>query len=126
MILLQIIIIANSDEKVEQYFSVVDAMVARKIMDQQSFDNLFDAAYSMGVQQAPLDFEKEFVIGIIHPVTDEKTKLAPVSLVKENDRLVFTYSEEIGEKMLSTTKPSLIIRVDKQYDAPLQIIKIQK
>lgn len=113
-------------EKMDYYFAAVEASVARKIVDQDTFDNLFGVAFTMGMQVETLDFGKEFVIGIINPPTDEKTTLTPVSLVKTGDGLVFTYSEQIGEKMGSTMKPSLVIRVDKQYDAPLQIIKIQK
>jgi hypothetical protein len=113
-------------EKVEHYFCVYDGPMSRKIMDQNTFDSMFEAAFTMDTQQEPLDFGKEFVIVIVNPVTDEKTTLTPVSLVKNNDGLVFTYSEQIGEKLTSLSKPCLIIRVDKQYDAPLQIVKVQK
>ena len=113
-------------EQVEHYFAKADGPFSRKITDQATFDSMFSPTYTMEVQQAPLDFGKEFVFAIVNTVTDEKTTLSPVSLVKENDSLVFTYSEQIGEKVSYTSTPSLIIRVDKQYDAPLQVIKVQK
>ena len=113
-------------EEVDHYFSIVDSPVSRKIMDQATFESMFDMAWSMGIQQEPLDFGKEFVIAVINPSTNVRTKLIPISLVKEKGNLVFTYNEKLGEKMTSTTKPSLIVRVDKQYDAPLQIIRIQE
>lgn len=113
-------------EEVDHYFSIVDGPVSRKIMDQATFESMFDMAWSMGIQQEPLDFGKEFVIAVINPSTNVRTKLIPISLVKEKGNLVFTYNEKLGEKMTSTTKPSLIVRVDKQYDAPLQIIRIQE
>ena len=114
-------------EKLEHYFSITDVTspTSRKITDQETFDGLFNYGAVMGDQQAPLDFTKEFVIAVVNPATDEQTKLSPVSLEKKNDNLVFTYSEIIGEKMSSITKPTLLIRVDRQYDAPLQVIKIQ-
>jgi hypothetical protein len=114
-------------EKLEHFFSTTEATSSftRKIMDEATFDSMFGYGAVMGNQQAPLDFTKEFVIAVVNPATDEQTKLSPVSLEKKNDNLVFTYSEIIGEKMSSITKPTLLIRVDRQYDAPLQVIKIQ-
>lgn len=114
-------------EKLEHYFatSEVSSPTSRKIMDQETLDSMFGYGAVMGDSQAPLDFTKEFVIAVVNPATDEQTKLSPVSLEKKNDNLVFTYSEIIGEKMSSITKPTLLIRVDRQYDAPLQVIKVQ-
>ena len=114
-------------EKLDHYFSITDVTspTSRKITDQETFDGLFNYGAVMGDQQAPLDFTKEFVIAVINPSTDEETKLTPVSLVKEKGDLVFTYSEKIGEKTSSIRKPTLLIRVDKQYDAPLQVVKVQ-
>lgn len=115
--------------KVESYFSIgeVSSPMTRKIMDQTTFDNWFGAAFTMGSQQDLLDFGKEFVIVVVNPATDERIRLSPVSLVKENGNLVFTYSEQIGERMEgSITRPSLVVRVEKQYDAPLQVIRIQQ
>ena len=114
-------------EKLDHYFATteVSSPTTRKIMDQETFDSLFGAAFSMNNPQAPLDFTKEFVIAVVNPTTDEATKLNPVSLVKEKGSLVYTYSEKIGEKTGSTRRPCLLIRVDKQYDAPLQVIKVQ-
>ena len=114
-------------EKLDHYFATTDVSspTSRKIMDQETFDSMFGSAFTMNNSQAPLDFTKEFVIAVINPSTDEETKLTPVSLVKEKGDLVFTYSEKIGEKTSSIRKPTLLIRVDKQYDAPLQVVKVQ-
>ena len=114
-------------ETVQHYFSIttVTSPTSHKIMDQATFESLFDAGFTMDSQQAPLDFSKEFVIAIVYPVTDVQTKLAPVSLMKENNSLVYTYSVTKGQKMSSTSRPSLLIRVDKKYDAPLQVIEVQ-
>ena len=114
-------------EKLDHYFATIEVTspTTRKIMDQETLDEMFSPAFSMTNPQAPLDFSKEFVIAVVNPTTDEATKLNPVSLVKEKDGLVYTYSEKIGEKTGSTRRPCLLIRVDKQYDAPLQVIKVQ-
>ena len=87
-------------EKLDHYFATIDVSspTSRKIMDQETFDSMFGAAFSMSNPQAPLDFTKEFVIAVVNHTTDEITKLTPVSLVKENGNLVFTYNEQIGEK----------------------------
>ena len=114
-------------EKLDHYFATTDVSspTSRKIMDQETFDSMFGSAFTMNNSQAPLDFTKEFVISVVNPTTDEITKLTPVSLVKENGNLVFTYNEQIGEKTEATTRHCLLIRVDKQYDAPLQVVKVQ-
>ena len=114
-------------EKLESHFALVEGPKTLKITDQETFERTFNPSYNMGTTpQAPLDFSKEFVLAVINPVTDERTTLAPVSLVLENDKLVFTYSEQIGEKVSYTSSPCLIIRVDKQYDASVQFVKVQK
>ena len=114
-------------EKLDHYFATIEVSspTTRKITDQETFDGMFSAAFSMNNPQAPLDFTKEFVIAVVNPTTDEATKLNPVSLVKEKGSLVYTYSEKIGEKTGSTSRPCLLVRVDKQYDAPLQVVKVQ-
>ena len=114
-------------EKLESHFALVEGPKTLKITDQETFERTFNPSYNMGTTpQAPLDFSKEFVLAVINPVTDERTTLDPVSLVLENDKLVFTYSEQIGEKVSYTSSPCLIIRVDKQYDASVQFVKVQK
>ena len=114
-------------ETAKNYFAYVDVTspTTRKIMDETTFDGLFGAAWTMGSEETPLDFSKEFVITVVYPPTDERTTLVPISLKKEKDALIFTYSEKIGEKMGTTSRPFLIVRVDRKYDAPLQVIKVQ-
>ena len=114
-------------ETAKNYFAYVDVTspTTRKIMDLASFESLFDYAWTMGSNEEPLDFDKEFVIAVVHPSTYDRTTLTPVSLVKQKDALVFTYSEKIGEKSQSSSRPFLIVRVARQYDAPLQVIKVQ-
>lgn len=114
-------------EKLEHYFAIVDvpSPVTRKITDQAVFDGLFDVGYVMGSQQAPLDFGKEFVIAVMYPPTYEETSITPVSLVKGKDGLVFTYGEKIGVIKSSSSRPCLLLRVDKQYDEPLQVVMVK-
>lgn len=111
----------------QNYFAYVDVSspTTRKLMDLASFEGMFDYAWTMGSDETPLDFDKEFVIAVVHPSTYDRTTLTPVSLVKEKDALVFTYSEKIGEKRSSSSRPFLIVRVDRQYDAPLRVVMVQ-
>ena len=90
-------------EKLDHYFATIDVSspTSRKIMDQETFDSMFGAAFSMSNPQAPLDFTKEFVISVVNPTTDEITKLTPVSLVKENGNLVFTYPKDGRMEMVA-------------------------
>ena len=114
-------------ETANNYFAYVDVSspTTRKLMDQASFESMFDYAWTMGSEETPLDFDKEFVIAVVYPSTYDRTTITPVSLVKEEGSLIFTYSEKIGERLSSSRRPFLILRVDRQYDAPLQVIKVQ-
>lgn len=69
----------------------------------------------------PIDFEKSFVIAVAEPETDLSTVLEPVSLVKNDQGLVFTYEAQIGEKMTYRIRPSMAIIVDKTLEAPVSV-----
>ena len=106
-------------EEVENYFFRNHAVVPENpIIDTSGeFDALFGAAAFMGNggQPTAVDFEKEFVIAVVNPVTDCSTELVPESLRKEDGELVFTYQETIGEQQSWTMQPVLLVKVDRKY-----------
>ena len=66
-------------------------------------------------QPTSIDFDQEFVIAVVNPVTDRLTELTPESLREENGELVFTYHETIGERQSWTMQPVLLVKVDRKY-----------
>ena len=87
-----------------------------KIDTEEEFSSLFGFASVMGEngQPTPVDWDKEFVIAVVNPVTDFATELTPVSLSLEDGELVFTYSETVGEKQSWTMQPVLLVKVDRK------------
>ena len=106
-------------DEVKNYFFRNDAVIPESpvIDSSEQFGELFGAAAFMGKdgQPTPVDFNKEFVIAVGNPVTDCLTELAPESLQREDDEMVFTYSETIGEQQSWTMQPILLVKVDRKY-----------
>lgn len=91
-----------------------------KINTAEEFAQLFGMATVMGEngKPEPVDFEKEFVIAVVLPVTDVHTELVPVSLKVADGKLVFKYEERIGDKQTWSMQPLLLIKVSRQYEQP--------
>ena len=87
------------------------------IDSQADFEHYFGMATVMGKNgmPTPVDFDKEFVIAVVNPVTDNYTEMAPISLVNKNGTLVFTYRETVGDKQTYSIQPILLIKVDRTY-----------
>lgn len=108
-------------EEVKNYFFRNNAEIPEipLIDSSEQFESLFGAAAFMGKggQPTSIDFNKEFVIAVVNPVTDCSTELVPESLRKEDGELVFTYLETIGEQQSWTMQPVLLVKVDRKYRA---------
>lgn len=106
-------------DEVKNYFFRNDAAVPDNpvINSSEKFGELFGTAAFMGKDGQPttIDFDKEFVIAVVNPATDCFTQLVPQSLHKEDNELIFTYNETIGEKQSWTMRPVLLVKVDKKY-----------
>ncbi len=89
-----------------------------KITDEATFHKLFGMATVMGPQGRPteIDFQKQFAVAIVLPVTDKSTEITPVSVVEEGNDLVYTYQVLTGEQQTFTIQPLAIILLDKQYE----------
>lgn len=102
------------------YFFRNDAQIPSdvKITDQATFENLFGMAAVMGRGGIPtvIDWNKEFVIAIVKPKTQDKTALEPLSLVAKGKSLVYKYCVTVGPESLSyTIQPVLLIVVDRRW-----------
>lgn len=111
----------------KHYFFRNDAQIPTnpKIDTQEQFDSLFGMATLMGPNGQPtaVDFERQFVISVVSPVTNRQTEFYDEHLYAYKDllgksNLYFWYSANRGTDTLSyTMQPILLIAVDRQYDA---------
>ncbi len=119
--------------KLQNYFFRNDAQIPTnpKIDTQEQFDSLFGMATLMGPNGQPtaVDFERQFVVSVILPVTNQPTELYDEQLHSYKDllghsNLLFCYSAKRGSDTLSyKMQPILLIAVDRQYDAEHVSIK---
>lgn len=113
--------------KLQNYFFRNDAQIPTnpKIDTKEQFDSLFGMATLMGPNGQPtaVDFEHQFVVSVILPVTNQLTELDDKHLYAYKDllghsHLDFCYTAERGSDTLSyKMQPVLLIAVDRQYDA---------
>lgn len=91
---------------------------AVKIVSQKEFDEYFSAAAYMDDDGKPthIDFNKQFVIAKILPLTDRDTCFKPLALkITGKHELELSYSLYYGEKQIYTMKPISILIVDRKY-----------
>ena len=112
----------------QHYFKrndVADDSIPSKITSQEELLKNFGMAAVMGRNGQPteIDFEKQFVIAVVHPVTDIVTELSPVSMIQEKSALTFTYYEGLGEKTSFSMQPILLVIVNRSdlYDDSLPV-----
>lgn len=105
-----------------------DTLPPQKITSQEVFNSYFGAATVMGEHGRPtaINFSRQYVIAVARPATNVKITLVPKSLVanKKGD-VVLTYQEVQGKKRTFTTKPLLLVIVDKQYDGNVVLNKVR-
>ena len=92
--------------------------VSPKITTADTFDRLFGMAASMGKDGQPttIDFDKQFVLAIVLPVTDVATEIIPDKVELKDDRLFYSYELKTGEQQSYFIQPVSIIILDKQFE----------
>ena len=92
---------------------------SHKITDQETFNQIFGMATTMGENGKPteIDFEKKYVIAVETGPVQKETTLIPGFLINHYDgQLVFHYAVKEGEDISYTIRPVLLIIVDKEYE----------
>ena len=89
-----------------------------KFTTEEEFNKLFGMATTMGEngKPTPIDFNKQFVLAIVLPVTDMATEILPVKVEAVGDTLRYAYDVKVGEKQSFTIQPLSLIVLDKQYE----------
>ena len=112
----------------ENYFIKNGAVLPEnhKITDQETFNQIFGMATTMGENGKPteIDFEKQFVYAIETGPVQKETTLVPGLLLNHYDgQLVFHYNVKQGADISYTIRPVLIIIVDKNLEnMPIKLV----
>lgn len=90
-----------------------------KITDSLQFSTLFGMATVMGEdgKPTPIDFNSQFAVAVVLPVTDMSTEICPQTVVMQNDTLRYTYEVKVGDKQSFSIQPLSIIILDKKYES---------
>ena len=107
-------------EVARNYFLRNDQTISEthKITTQEEFEKLFGMATTMGEngKPTPIDFNRQFVLTIVQPVTDTATEITPVKVEDKGDSLLYTFKVKAGEKLSFSIQPISIIILDKKYE----------
>lgn len=91
------------------------------ITTRQEFDAVFGKAAVMGSFPTPIDFDKQYVIAVVEPMTDDAVHLEVTSLLKTGDRIVLVYDRKSGEKRSYFVRPFLMLIVDREYSGVVEV-----
>jgi hypothetical protein len=111
----------------QNYFvkNTVDSVPDPKIETEEDLKEYFGFSTTMGQNGKPtvIDFSSQFAIALVLPVTDLATTIQPVGLEKGKDASIqVRYRIEVGSKQSYTSRPFLLLVVDKKYDGPLSMV----
>ena len=100
------------------YYFNSDAIVPANpvVTTREQFEKLFGAAAVMGKDGIPtaIDFKRQFVIGIVLPLTNDETEVVPTHLTTDGKMLVLYYKVNMGARnMSSTMRPMALVAVDR-------------
>ena len=89
-----------------------------KITAAETFDQLFGMAAFMGKDGQPtaIDFDKQFALAIVLPVTDVATEIIPQKVEAKGDQLLYSYEVKTGKQQSFSIQPVSIIMIDKQFE----------
>jgi hypothetical protein len=89
-----------------------------KITSAEAFNALFGMATLTGEDGKPtaIDFDRQFAVAVVLPVTDVATEIRPVKVEDKGDTLFYDYEVTRGEKQSFSIQPVSIIVLDKKYE----------
>lgn len=105
--------------------TIEDKLIELSITNQKDFDNLFGVAHTMGPngKPTPIDFNSQYVIAVINPISDDVSKLECKALDMKLEKLILHYSIEKTDKQSFQSRHALILVVDRTYQKDIEFIK---
>ena len=117
--------------KAERYFvknTVKDgSILLMRFVNQEKFDEYFGTAAVMGQngKPTPIDFDKQYVIAIIHPSTENDVSFSSYNLQETEDRIVVNYKIKKGREQSYTSRPYLLLVVDQKYSKNIRFNRVE-
>lgn len=99
------------------------SVIGQRLDTRTEFNRYFGTAATMSGQPTSIDFNNQFVIAVVAPATDRLTTLKIENLTLHNGILTLSYSKEVGEKRSFSTRPALIVVVDRQYNGEVLVVE---
>lgn len=113
-------------EDVGGYFTkntIEDGTIETIINSQNDFDKYFGVAMVMGENKPTvIDFESDFVIAVILPITNKTTNIN-TNIEDKGDFIEFSYQVSEGETQSFTTRPTILKAIDRKH---LKEVKFEK
>lgn len=100
-------------------------LTSAKFDTQTTFDAVLGSATTMGEngKPTPIDFSKQYVIALIGKSSNTATQLAVSGLSQTDSTLTLKYTETVGATQTYSSRPVLLLLVDKQYQGKLNVVK---
>lgn len=88
-----------------------------KLSNSKEFDTYFGPAATMGEggRPTPIDFEKQYVVAVITPLSDKNPSLVIDGVEQNGADIVVNYRVVEGEKTTFTVRPAKALLIDKKY-----------
>lgn len=104
----------------EHYFvknDIEDKLLELTINTQEDFDKYFGMATVMGEGGRPtdIDFDKQYVIAIILPSSQNAASVSVTKLSEQENSLKIEYHVTKGEEQSFTSRTPLLLILDKEY-----------
>jgi hypothetical protein len=106
----------------------VEQLQSVKIDTKEKFSEIFGMATTMGPEGKPtaIDFEKEYVIAVLHPETNSETHIEPLELQKyESSEMELSYRIKTGGKQSYSTRPFFALIVEKSETGNIRLQEIK-
>lgn len=91
----------------------------KKFTTKDEFDRYFGSATTMNSSSTPIDFDKEFAIAFIAPITDMETDILVDSVLQNGNQTEIYLSIETGKTMSYSIRPVKILVIDRKYNGEL-------
>ncbi len=101
-----------------------DYLLSNVITTQERFDAVFGRSAVLGNMPTPIDFDRQYVIAIVEPMTDRAVRYSVEGLVDIGGRINMVYRREVGEPRGYYVRPLLMLVVDGTYPGEIEIAEI--
>lgn len=97
--------------------------ISKRIDTQTEFNRYFGMATTMGNNPTSIDFNNQYVIGLVLPTTNRATTLSVENLTLYRGIVTLSYSQSVSQPQSYYIRPSLIVVVDRKYNGEVLVVE---